>query len=54
MQVDQVKKGKEKIKAWDRMVSKLKEKFFPTDYMVSLYMKLQNLRQKEMFVKEFT
>ena len=35
------------------MVVKLKYMFFPTDYMISLYRKLQNLRQKEMYVKEF-
>lgn len=54
VQVDRVKKGKEKIKSWYRMVSKLKGKFLPNDFVISLFRKLQNFRQKEMTVKEYT
>ena len=36
------------------MVAKLKDKFLPTDYMISLFRKLQNLRQKESTVNKFT
>ena len=53
VQADRLKKGKGKIKVWDRMVSKLKHKLLPMEYMISLYRKLQNLRLKEMSIKEF-
>ena len=36
MQTNQANKGKEKVKTWDRMVVKLKDKFIPTDYMISV------------------
>ena len=52
--VDRVKKQKEKVKTLDRMVAKLKDKFFFIDYMISLFRKLQNLRQKELNIREFT
>jgi hypothetical protein len=45
-------KGKQKIKNWDRMVAKLKEKFMSKDYQINLFRKLQNLRQKGMIVIE--
>jgi hypothetical protein len=32
LQAERTIKGKQKIKNWDRMVSKLKEKFMPKDY----------------------
>lgn len=36
------------------MVNKVKKKFLPTDYQVSLLRKIQNLRQSDMTVKEYT
>ena len=36
--------GKKKIKSWDRMVAKIKEKFIPKDYQINLLRILQNLR----------
>ena len=36
------------------MVSKVKKKFLPIDYQVILLRKMQNLRQKDMTVKEYT
>ena len=36
------------------MVNKLKNKFLPTDYQVILLRKMQNLRQKDMIIKEYT
>ena len=36
------------------MVNKVKNKFLPTNYQVSLLRKMQNLRQKEMIMKEYT
>jgi hypothetical protein len=46
LQADRRCKGKQKIKSWDRMVAKLKEKFIPKDYQINLFRRLQNLRQK--------
>jgi hypothetical protein len=44
LQADHRCKGKKKIKSWDRMVAKLKEKFIPKDYQINLFRRLQNLR----------
>lgn len=54
LQVDRHRRGKVKIKSWERMVSKLKSKFMPDDYQVNLFWKLQNLKHKESSVKEYT
>jgi hypothetical protein len=47
-------KGNKKIKSWDRMVAKMKDKFIPRDYQITLFRRMQNLRQKLMSVKEYT
>jgi hypothetical protein len=44
LQDDKRRKSKTKIKNWDRMVAKLKDKFIPKDYQLNLFRKLQNLR----------
>ena len=54
LQTSIVRKGKSKIKQWDKMVSKMKTKFMPKDYQLNLFKQLQNLRQKGMIVKEYT
>ena len=36
------------------MVAKMKEKFIPKDYQITLFRRMQNLRQKLMSVKEYT
>ena len=36
------------------MMAKLKGKFFPSDYQLTLYRKIQNLRQRLLTVKEYT
>ena len=36
------------------MVNKVKKKFLPIDYQVSLFRKMQNLKQRDMSVKEYT
>jgi hypothetical protein len=54
LQDDRRSKGKQKIKSWDKMVAKLKVKFIPKDYQINLFIKLQNLRQKILSVKEYT
>ena len=49
-----LKRYKKKIKSWDRMITKMKEKFIPIDYQITLFRRMQNLRQKLMTVKEYT
>jgi hypothetical protein len=54
LQEDRRCKGKYKIKSWDRMIAKMKAKFIPRDYQISLFRRMQNLRQKLMTIKEYT
>jgi hypothetical protein len=54
LQADRRSKGKKKIKSWDRMIAKMKAKFIPRDYQITLFRRMQNLRQKLMIVKEYT
>jgi hypothetical protein len=54
LQADRRCKGKQKIKSWDRMIAKMKVKFIPRDYQITLSRRMQNLRQKLMTVKEYT
>jgi hypothetical protein len=51
LQDDRHCKGKQKIKIWDRMIAKMKAKFIPRDYQITLFRRMQNLRQKLMTVK---
>jgi hypothetical protein len=51
LQADRHCQGKQKIKSWDRMIAKMKAKFIPRDYQISLFRRMQNLRQKLMTVK---
>jgi len=44
----------EKIQTWRKMVSKIKEKFLPVDYQQNLCKQVQNLRQKDTSVREYT
>lgn len=54
LQEDICSKGKQKIKSWDRMITKMKAKFIPRDYQITLFRRMQDLRQKLMTVKEYT
>jgi hypothetical protein len=54
LQDDRCCKGKQKIKSLDRMIAKMKVKFIPRDYQITLFRRMQNLRQKLMTVKEYT
>jgi hypothetical protein len=54
LQADRCCKGKKKIKRWDRMIANMNTKFIPRDYQISLFRRMQNLRQKLMTVKEYT
>jgi hypothetical protein len=44
IQADRRSKGKKKIKSWDRMIAKMKVKFIPRDYKITLFRRMQNLR----------
>jgi hypothetical protein len=46
--------GKQKIKSWDMMIEKMKEKFIPRDYQITLFRRMKNLTQKLMTVEEYT
>ena len=37
LQADRRCKGKQKIKSWDRMIAKMKAKFIPWDYQITLF-----------------
>jgi hypothetical protein len=54
LQADRRCKGKKKIKSWDQMIAKMKAKFIPRDYQITMFRRMQNLRQKLMIVKEYT
>ena len=44
LQTDRRSKGKQKIKSWDRMITKMKAKFISRDYQITLFRRMQNLR----------
>ena len=46
LQIDRQRRGKEKIRTWLKMVKKVKKKFLPTDYQVSLLRTMQNFETK--------
>jgi hypothetical protein len=54
LQADRHFQGKQKIKSWDRMIAKMKAKFIPRDYQITLFRRMKNLRQKLMSMKEYT
>ena len=54
VQDERKKQNKPLIKSWDRMVEKLKGKFLPKDYQLTLYKKIKNLRQRLLIVREYT
>ena len=54
VQAERRRVGKQRIKNWNRMVAKLRGKFLPSDYHISLFRQMKNLRQRLMTVKEYT
>ena len=40
LQTSRARKGKSKIKQWDKMISKLKAKFMPKDYQLNIFRQL--------------
>ncbi|KAK2993446.1 hypothetical protein RJ640_005140 [Escallonia rubra] len=53
-QNDRDSRRKANIQRWDKMKEKLKAQFLPRDYDQTLYQRVQNLRQHEKTVKEYT
>ena len=49
-----VRKGKNKIKTWEQMKSKLKAKFLPPHYLQDNFLKLHHLKQGSKSVEEYT
>jgi hypothetical protein len=47
-------KENRRSRAGIRMIAKMKAKFIPRDYQITLFRRMQNLRQKMMTVKEYT
>ena len=45
VQPERRRKNKSLIKSYDRMVAKMRDKFFPKDYQLIMYRKVQNLRK---------
>ena len=42
------------IKKWDRIIAKMKSKFMPKEYQISLDRQVQTLKQRMMIVNEYT
>jgi hypothetical protein len=40
LQADRRYKGKPKIKSWDKMITKMKAKFIPRDYQITLFRRM--------------
>ena len=49
-----VRKGKGKIRSWEKMKSKLKSKFLPSHYLQDNFLKLHHLKQGSKSAKEYT
>ncbi|KAL4196278.1 hypothetical protein AMTRI_Chr04g245380 [Amborella trichopoda] len=48
------KRGKPKILSWEKMKSRLKEKFLPIDYTQMFFSQFNNLRQETKSAAEYT
>jgi len=48
------RKGKAKIRSWDQMRDKLKDKFLPSHYLQDNYLELHHLKQGTKSVEEYT
>ena len=53
LQKQRVDNRLEKIKTWNKMARKIKEKFPPIDYQQNLCRQVQNLKQKDTYVHEY-
>lgn len=53
VQRNRQEEGELKITRWKLMMTKLKAKLIPSDCELELFKSLQNLKQKDMFVKDY-
>lgn len=53
IQVERRNRNKLMINNWDQMVTKLKGKFLPKDYQLTLYRQVKNIKQRGMTVREY-
>ena len=54
VKTERTRKNKPLIISWDRMVEKMRAKFFPKYYHLILYRQVHNLRQILLIVREYT
>ena len=54
LHIHRERRGKSSINSWDKILNKIKSQFMPKEYQLNILRQLQNLRQKDMTVKEYT
>jgi len=54
LKTKRAREGKSKIKTWEKMRRELSKKFLPSHYYQDNFIQLQNLRQKNLSVEEYT
>ncbi|XP_039686533.1 uncharacterized protein [Medicago truncatula] len=54
LKMKRAREGKSKIKTWEKMRRELSKKFLPSHYYQDSFIQLQNLRQKNFSVEEYT
>ena len=53
MQQRRKRKGKDKIKSWDKLKKRILEKYVPREFEQELYLKMTNLTQGNLSVQEY-
>lgn len=53
LEEQRTRQGKAKIQTWEHMKQKLRKQFLPPDYLVTLYEKFHNFRQRDLSVEEY-
>ena len=46
--------GKKKIETWEKMKKELKRRYLPTNYHQDIYLKIQNFKQQDLSVEEYS
>ena len=46
--------GKKKIQTWGKMKKELKRKYLPFNYCQDIYLKIQNFKQRDLSVEEYS
>ena len=54
MQNERLDENKEQIATWKKMKVEIRKQFIPEDYEVLVHKKLQNLKQRDMDVSNYT